>query len=236
MVVTYPDPEGPDGSPETLVPKLVARMSELVLPLWPVGWIVIVVNGLVIVLVTDMVKVASTLDRVNALVPMVKVGRAELGEREAGTDGVAAAEESEIGCPGVPGTDDTGRVGMMEEPGADWDGDVPIRPVIELPVLDGPPGGPVYPGPEDAEGLGDEPVEVGTPLLFATLLEVPAALEEPVTEGKENPGMVGVLRLPVVSVATLEETVTMGTVGITLVSLSVELTTALDAEGVGWPG
>jgi hypothetical protein len=110
MVVTYPDPEGADGSPETLVPKLVARMSELVLPLWPVGWIVVVVNGLVIVLVTDMV---------NALVPMVKVGGAELGEPEAGTDGVAAAEESEIGCPGVPGTDDTGRVGMMEEPEAD---------------------------------------------------------------------------------------------------------------------
>jgi hypothetical protein len=108
--------------------------------------------------------------------------------------------------------------------------------VTELPVLDGPPVGRVYPGPEDAEGLGDESVEVGTPLLFATLLEVPAALEEPVMEGKEKPGIVGVVRLPVVSVATLEETVTMGTVGITLVSLSFELTTALVAEGFGCPG
>jgi hypothetical protein len=195
-----------------------------------------VVNELVIVLVIDMVKVASTLDRVNALVPMVKVGRAELGELEAGTDGVAAAEESETGCPGVPGTDDTGRVGMMEEPGADWDGDVPFGRVTELPVLGGPPVGPVYPGPEDAERLGDEPMEVGTPLLFATLLEVPAALEEPVMEGKEKPGMVGVVRLPVVSVATLEEIVTMGTVGVALVSLSVELIVAPEVEGVGCPG
>jgi hypothetical protein len=231
---TYPDPDGPDGSPETLVPILVARTSELVLPLWPVGWVMIVVNELVTVLVIDMVKVASTLDRVNALVRMVKVGRAELGELEAGVDGVAAAEEPEIGCPGVPGTDEAGRMGAMEEPGADCNGDVPVVPVTELPVLDGAPVGPVYPGPEDAEGLDDEPVEVGTPLLFATLLEVPAALEEPAL-GEVKPGMVGETRLPVVSVAMLKEMVTMGTVGIALVSLSVELITAPVVEGVGCP-
>jgi hypothetical protein len=95
----YPEPEGSDGCPETLVPMLVglSRISELVLPLWPVGWVMMVVNEFVITLVIDIVVVASTLDETVASMLEEVHGFVRIGVLNSGTDEVATAEDSEIG-------------------------------------------------------------------------------------------------------------------------------------------
>jgi len=170
-------------------------MSELVLPLWPVGWVMIVVNGLVTTLVIDRVVVASTLDEEE---PSTLEGLH--GVPDADAVGVATADESEIGCPGRPGTDDTVPVGATEDSGRGGDGENPIVLVIEFPVLDG-----VYPGPGGVDEPVDGPAVVGTLLLSSTLLEVLSALEEPTLGGWVKPGIIEVRLVPVGRIAELED-------------------------------